>query len=59
MADDPTIENKITSSAHLIESANQQRRELMQIISASQKLIDQSREVIARLDETITRTENP
>lgn len=43
-------------SKTLIEHAKRERQELLRLIAISQSLIEQSREIIARLDEKITRS---
>lgn len=59
MAVDPDTERHITLSKHLIENAKQERERLLQQIAASQKTIEQSPKLIARLDAAITQAEKP
>ena len=59
MAVDPDTEHHITLSKHLIENAKQERERLLQQIAASQKTIEQSLKLIARLDAAIARAEKP
>jgi DNA polymerase III delta subunit len=59
MAIDPDTEHHITLSKHLIENAKQERERLLEQIAASQKTIEQSLKLIARLDAAIKQAENP
>jgi hypothetical protein len=59
MTIDPDTEHHITLSKHLIENAKQERERLLRQIAASQKTIEQSLKLIARLDAAITRAEKP
>ena len=59
MAIDPDTEHHIALSKHLIENAKQERERLLQQIAASQKTIEQSLKLIARLDAAITQAEKP
>jgi hypothetical protein len=59
MATDPDSEHPITLSRHLIENAKQERERLLQQIAASQKTIEQSLKLIARLDAAIAEAEKP
>jgi hypothetical protein len=43
----------LNSSAALIEQAKQERQLLLQQIEQSQRTIDRSREIIARIDEVL------
>lgn len=46
-------------SKTLIENAKWERQQLLRVIADSQKLIERSREIIARLDQRIARAEKP
>jgi hypothetical protein len=59
MAIDADTERRITLSKHLIENAKEERERLLQQIAASQKTIEQSLKLIARLDAAITQAEKP
>lgn len=59
MADDPDSEPNVVLARQLIENAKQERERLLQQIAASQKTIEQSLKLIARLDEAIMRAEKP
>jgi hypothetical protein len=59
MATDPDSEQPIALSKHLIENAKQERERLLQQIAASQKTIEQSLKLIARLDAAIAEAEKP
>jgi hypothetical protein len=58
VAIDPNTEHHITLSKHLIENAKQERERLLEQIAASQKTIEQSLKLIARLDAAIAQAEN-
>jgi hypothetical protein len=59
MAIDPDTEHRISLSKQLIENAKQERERLLQQIAASQKTIEQSLKLIARLDAAIEQAEKP
>jgi hypothetical protein len=59
MAIDPDTEHRISLSKQLIENAKQERERLLQQIAASQKTIEQSLKLIARLDAAIAQAEKP
>jgi len=59
MVIDPDTEHHITLSKHLIENAKLERERLLEQIAASQKTIEQSLKLIARLDAAIKQAEKP